>query len=197
MDRIDKSKDAIQQELSQLKAGKAADPDGIAPDLNKHLSTKGTSVLLTIINSSRLSSWCQQSWRSAYMVPFHKKEKDPADAGNYRPIALTSMIVKVLERLITNRLSCWLEEHSTLSLWQAGFRKGHSTTDQGLWPSQFISDGVQSTQRQRTIATLFDISGAYDHVWRTGLLMKMSKIGIPRRFTEWLSSWFINRTARV
>ena len=27
--------------------------------------------------------------------------------------------------------------------------------------------------------------------------MKMSKIGAPRRFTEWLSSWFIDRTARV
>ena len=27
--------------------------------------------------------------------------------------------------------------------------------------------------------------------------MKMSKIGVPRHFTEWLSSWFINRTASV
>ena len=27
--------------------------------------------------------------------------------------------------------------------------------------------------------------------------MKMSKMGVPRRFTEWLSSWFINRIARV
>ena len=27
--------------------------------------------------------------------------------------------------------------------------------------------------------------------------MKMSKMGVPRHFTEWLSSWFINRTARA
>ena len=27
--------------------------------------------------------------------------------------------------------------------------------------------------------------------------MKISKMGVPRRFTVWLSSWFINRTARV
>ena len=63
--------------------------------------------------------------------------------------------------------------------------------------SQFISDRFQSTQRLRTIATFFDFGRAYDRVWYTGLLIKMSKMCVPRRFTEWQSSWFINRTARV
>ena len=117
--------------------------------------------------------------------------------GSYRQIALTSTIGKVLERLIANRLSWWLEERSALSPWQAGFRMRRSTTDQCLWLSQFITDGLQSTQRRRSIGTLFDLSLAYDRVWRTGLLMKMSKMGVPSRFTEWLTFWFINRIARV
>ena len=129
--------------------------------------------------------------------PVVQKGKDSADMGSYHQIALTSTIGKVLERLTAKLLSWWLEEHSALSPWQAGFRKGRNTTYQCLRPSQFISDGLQSTQRRRTIATFFDFSRAYDRVWRTGLLMKISKIGVPRRFTEWLSSWSINRTARV
>ena len=48
--------DELQQALSQLKAGKAADPDSIATDLLKHLLTKGSSVLLYIPISSWLSS---------------------------------------------------------------------------------------------------------------------------------------------
>ena len=52
-------------------------------------------------------------------------------------------------------------------------------------------------QGRRTIANFFDLSRAYDRVWPTGLLMKMSNMGVPPRFTEWLSSWFIHRTASV
>ena len=47
----------LQQALSQLKAGKAAGPGGITPDPLNHLSSKGSSVLLNILNSSWLSSW--------------------------------------------------------------------------------------------------------------------------------------------
>ena len=72
---------------------------------------------------------------------------------------------------------------------------GRRTTD--LWLSRFISDGFQSAQRRRTTATFFDFSRAYDCIWCTGRLMKMSMMGVPRRSTEWLSSWFINCTARV
>ena len=83
-----------QQALSQLKAGKAASPNGITHDLIKHLSSKGSSFLLNVLNSSWLMSWCLQSWRSAYMIPFLKKGKDPADIGSYHPIALTMTIGK-------------------------------------------------------------------------------------------------------
>ena len=38
---------------------------------------------------------------------------------------------------------------------------------------------------------------AHDRISCTGLLMKMSKMGVPRRFIEWLSSRFVNRTASV
>ena len=50
----------------------------------------------------------------------------------YRPIALTSTIGKLPERLIVNRLPRWLVAKSLLSPWQAGFRKRRCTTDQCL-----------------------------------------------------------------
>ena len=105
-----------------------------------------------------------------------------ADKESYRPIVLTLTIRNVLERLVANRLSWWLEEHSDLSPWQAGFRKRCSTTRQWLWPSQFISHGFLSTQCWHTIAIFIDFSRAYDRVWCAGLLVKMLKMGISRRF---------------
>ena len=94
--------------------------------------------------------------------------------------------------MIVNRLSWWLEEHSLLSPWQAGFRKDRSRVDQCLRLSQHISDGFQSSRM-----TLFGFSKAYDRVWRTGLLQKMPLLGIPARFLVWTSSWMTNRQARV
>ena len=108
--------------MKTVKAGKAGGPDGVAPDLLKHLPLNTQKELLFILNASWTTGWCPQAWRTATIVPFLKKEKDPQAASSSRPIALTSTIWKLLERLIVNRLSWWLEAKSLLSPWQAGFR---------------------------------------------------------------------------
>ena len=117
--------------------------------------------------------------------------------SSYRPIARTSNIGKLLERLIVNRLSWWLEAKSLINPWQAGFRKRRCTTDQCLRLSQFVSDGFQSTNKERTVLMLFDYSKACDSVCRTGLFQKMLDIGDPLRFVQWTSAWLSNRIARV
>ena len=71
------------------------------------------------------------------------------------------------------------------------------TTDQCLRLSQFVGDGFQSTNKERTVLMLFDYSTACDTVWRTGLLQKMLDIGVPLRFVQWTTAWLTNRIARV
>ena len=167
----------------------------MARDLLKYLPLNTQKELLFILNASWTTGWCPQAWRTATIIPFLKKDQQAV--SSYRPIALTSTIGKLLERLIVNRLSWWLEAKSLLSPWQAGFRKRRCTTDQCLRLSQFVSDGFQSTNKERTVLMLFDYSKAYDTVWRTGLLQKMLDIGIPLRFVQWTTAWLTNRIARV
>ena len=183
--------------LRTVKAAKAGGPDGVAPDLLKHLQLNTQEERLFILNVSWTKGWCPQAWRTAKIVPFSKKETDPQAASSYRPIALTSTIGKLLERLIVNRLSWWWEAKSLLSPWQAGFRMRRCTTEQCLKLSQFVSDGFQSTNKERTVHMLFDYSKAYDTVWRTGLLQKMLDIGVPLRFVQWTTAWLTNCIARV
>jgi len=90
--------------------------------------------------------------------------------SSYRPIALTSTLGKLMERLIVIRLSWWLEKKELLSEWQAGFQKGRSTTDPYIRLSKFISDGFQSTARGGTVAIFFDFNKADNTVRRTYLL---------------------------
>ena len=66
----------------------------------------------------------------SYVVPIPKPGKDTSDPTNYRPIALTSCVCKVMERMVNNRLVWYLEINKIITPTQSGFRKGRSTTDQ-------------------------------------------------------------------
>ena len=59
------------------------------------------------------------------ITPIFKKG-DKSDPGNYRPISLTSHLIKIFERVIRKKLVYYLESNSTLSNKQHGFRKGRS-----------------------------------------------------------------------
>ena len=108
--------------------------------------------------------------------PVLKEGKDKTVIGGYRPSALTSTIGKLLEQMIAKQLPWWLEKHLILSPWQAGSQKDRSSTDRCLQLSQFVTDGFQSSQRRRTVATFFGFSRAYDGVWLTGLLLTRLKV---------------------
>ena len=82
--------------LMTVKVGKAGGPDGVAPDLLKHLPLYTQKDLLFILNSSWILGWCPLAWWTATIVPLLKKEKDPLAVSSYRPIALTSTIEKLL-----------------------------------------------------------------------------------------------------
>ena len=189
--------DELAAALKTDKTGKAGGPDGMAPDILKHLPLNTQIELLFILNARWTTGWCPQAWRTATIVPFLKKEKDPQAVSSYRPIALTSTIGKLPERLIVNRLSWWLEVKSLLSPWHAGFRKRRCPTDQCLRLSKFASDGFQSTNKERIVLMIFDYSKTYDTIWRTGLLQKMLDIGVRLRFVQCTTAWLTNRIARV
>jgi len=69
-------------------------------------------------------------WCTSTFVPIRPKPgKDVSDPSSYRPIALTSCICKVMERMINNRLVWYLEHNKILTKLQCGFRKQRSTND--------------------------------------------------------------------
>ncbi|GIZ00106.1 hypothetical protein CEXT_286741 [Caerostris extrusa] len=54
---------------------------------------------------------------------FEEKNKDPKQLSSYRPISLTSILGKTMEKLILNRLNCYLPDINLILKEQAGFRK--------------------------------------------------------------------------
>ena len=84
----------------------------------------------------------------------------------FRPVSLTSVAVKILGRMIANRLYHLAEENGWFSHLQAGFRQNRSCEDQIIRLTQAIGDGFQKKNMERSVLVQLDFSKAYDMMWQ-------------------------------
>ena len=145
-----------------------------------------------MINRTWREGYLPSSWRTAIICPILKKDKPSGLPQSYRPISLTSCISKVAERMINNRLYCWLENKQLLADTQAGFRRGCRTEDQLFRLVQSTLQGFK--EGKHTFGVFVHLQQAYDKVWRKGLLVKMLRMGIHRCMFNWIQAFLINRT---
>jgi len=126
----------------------AVGPDYVYYQMLKHLPDDALLTLLNILNiwaSGKLpTSWCTST-----AIPVPKPGKDTSDPSNYRPIALTSCICKVMERMINSRLVWYLERNKLISPVQCGFRKQRSTNDHLVRLESFVREAF--AQRQHAV----------------------------------------------
>ena len=119
----------------------------------KHLPEESKKFLLKIINKIWETGVMPKSWKLSLIIPAKKPGKDPFCATGYRPIALTSCICKIMEKMVNTRLVWYLEKNNCLSLVQFGFRKNRSTTDSLLMLSNKIQQGF--AEQKQTIGVFF------------------------------------------
>ena len=104
-------------------------PDQIHYKMLKYLHENAPSYLLRIFNRLWSSLYYPSEWQIANIVPIPKPGKDHTDPSNYRPIALTSCLGKIMEKLINRRLIEYMENNKYFSPFQCGFRKNRGTID--------------------------------------------------------------------
>lgn len=185
----------LQTALKKLRTHKSPGSDGISNEMLKHLGNTTVLKLLDVLNLSWETGQLAQIWREADMIPILKKGKDRKKAASYRPISLTSCVVKTLERVINQRLLWYLETEKILVPEQAGFRQFHSTEDQVTYLAQEIEDSFQ--EQKHVLAMWIDMQKAFDKVWTDGLLVKLQRSGVAGNMLKWIHSYLHNRRARV
>ena len=183
--------------IKKMKGKGAADPDNIPISFLKSLGRLTFQELLSIFNSSFSLAHCPRIWRVATIIPLLKAGKSPSEVASFRPISLTSCVVKRLERILADRLYYIAETNNMFGRFQAGFRKGQSCEDQVTRINQAVEEGFQQRPMQRSVLTLLDFSKAYDTVWREKLLLHMLNTGIPPTFIHWIRSFLNDRRGRV
>ena len=118
-------KDAI-GETTDTSPGK----DKIAYTMFRKFREKSLSILLLFINRIWFLQELPSQWKHSIIIPSIKQGKDPSDPQSYRPIALTSNFVKIMEKMVNNRLRWYLEKNNIYNPNQSGFRKNRNTMEQ-------------------------------------------------------------------
>ena len=184
----------LQSAIRKMKGKEAASPDNIPPSFLKSLGPLAVQELLSICNSSFSLAHCPRISRVATIIPLLKAGKSPSEVASFRPISLTSCVVKRLERILADRLYYIAETNNMFSRFQAGFHKGQSCEDHVTQKVQAIEDGFQQCSMKRSVLTLLDFSKAYNTVWREKLLFHMLNTGIPPTFICWIRSFLNDRS---
>ena len=175
---------------------KAMGPDGISNLLVKHAPASFRNVLLFLFNFSWHNGVLPDVWRQAHTCALYKGSPNPrSQPKSYRPISLTSCVVKIFERMVLERLAGYLDSKRFFSAAQSGFRKHHSTLDQ-LY--RLISRVQESFVRREHVSVAFlDIVSAFDCVWHEGLLLKLHKAGVTGKAWRWIKAFLSDRKFRV
>ena len=125
------------------------------------------------------------------ICPLHKGGSR-ALPKNYHPVANTSHIIKLFERVIRRVLVEHLEENGFMAPGQHGFRALRSTLTQLLAHWDSILDGLLSGVHG-VDSVYLDFAKAFDKVDHGVLLHKLRTFGICGKVGTWLAEFLRNR----
>ena len=183
----------VQKFLAGLKVDKATGQDGLSAIFLQRLAKVLSLPLAIIIRRIFNESTWPAKWRLHHIVPLFKRGSAFLP-GQYRGIHLTSILSKVVERVIGNPLTAFLEARGYGDA-QWAFRKKSSARDLiticgAMWVL-LICQGFKIG------LYLSDISGAFDKVSRALIIGKLSQIRLPGIFLDFLNDYLLTREGHV
>ena len=114
---------------------------------------------------------------------------------NYCPISLLSCFSKLIEKIVCNRLTSFLDVNHLISNSQFGFRKNHSTLHPLVHFLNYVAKALD--KKQHCIAIFCDLRKAFDTVNHHILLGKLKKMGVWGNKLAWFQDYLLNRQQLV
>ena len=185
----------VRKVVVNLDLSKASGPDCIPVLVLKNFEPELSYILAELFKKCLKESCFSDCSKVLSVVPVFKNVGERSTAKNYRPVILLSVVSKVFEKLVNNRIVIHLEKFGLFSDFQYGFRSSRSTADLLAFVSDRIARAFNRCGATRAVA--FDISKAFDRVWHAGLLHKLKFYGISGQIFGLISCFFSSRRLRV
>ena len=165
----------VMEHLMNLKVPSVPGSEGIHPVLLKKCAASVCKPLTLIFRKSLRTGQVPKDWTRANVTPIFKKGSR-ANPLNYRPISLTSVPCKIMEKIIRKNIVNHLEENNILTNHQHGFRSEMSCLTQLL---EYFLDLKDALDEGHCVdAVYLDCRKAFDTVPHKRLLTKLKQVGI-------------------
>jgi hypothetical protein len=184
--------DQVSEITNKLKHKISAGHDEISSKLLKETIECIKYPLTHIINRSLLTGIVPNQLKLAKVIPIHKAS-DPTEFKNYSPISLLPAISNKFERIMYNKVMCFLNSNNILYKHQYGFREKHSTIHPIIHLLNQCALANNSTPKQ----VFCDLAKAFDVIKTDTLLNKLNYYGIRGVANQWFSSYLVNRQQYV
>ena len=185
---VDRSK--IVAALNNLHSKTSKTPEDIPSIVIKNTGAALLPFIELFYNLSLQTCQIPWQWKTAYITPVFKKG-DRTCPRNYRPISQTSVLCRLLEKIISGNILDHLYNNDLLSHEQHGFLPRRSTTTQLL---KTLNDWQDSFYTGDTVDIIYtDLAKAFDKVSHPKLLEVIKSYGITGTLYEWIRSFLTGR----
>ena len=168
---------------------KAAGPDCIPGKVLRACADQLACVLARIFNASLAQGVVPRCLKKAVIVPVPKKS-NIGGLNDYRPVALTSIVMKCFERLVLQHLkSCLPDDFDPM---QFAYRANRSTDDA---IATALHQTLSHLERPGTYARLLfvDYSSAFNTIVPSTLVAKMADLGFSTSICSWVCDFLTGR----
>ena len=184
----------IQNAIKDMDKNSAAGPDGIPTKFLIETNESIAVPLGIIMRKSIDQGMIPNVLKLAYVTPIHKGGSK-LKPENYRPVSLTSHIMKIFERVVKVRLIDHLKKHNLINPGQHGFVPGRSTQTQLLDHFCRVYEALEEDARLDTV--YLDFAKAFDKVDHNILLTKLAENKIKGKLGRWIREFLRARKFRV
>ncbi len=183
----------VRKTLSRINPRKAAGPDNIPGRVLKDCAAQLTDVLTDIFNTSLSQAVDPTNLKSTTIIPVSKKS--PVSCLNdYRPIALTPIMMKCFERLVMQKIKNSLP--NTLDPLQFAYRPNRSTDDAISSTLNLALTHLEN--KDSYVRMLFiDFSSAFNTIIPQQLINKLNLLGLNNSLCNWILDFLTGRPQSV
>ena len=184
----------VEKYLMMVDPNKSSTPNCIHPRIIKECATGLATPLKMIYQMSFNSGTVPTRWKSGNITPLHKGESRH-DASNYRPITITSLLCRIMEKVVKDAVVKHLEDLKYITDCQHGFRSKRSCLTNLLLNLEEVTSQLDKGHCVDQI--YLDFQKAFDKVPHQRLIYKLQQAGIAGCLLSWIESFITNRKQRV
>ncbi len=185
------SEDEVRRELRKVNVRKAAGPDGITGRVLRSCADQLAGLFTSIFNESLATSVVPTSFKKSVIIPVPKNSK-PSCLNDYRPVALTSTVMKVFERLLKKHICSSIPATLDPLQFEIGLL---------MMPSlrYCTPPSLTSTVRMATMSGCYSstIALLFNTIVPTKLAVKLSDLGLNTSLCDWIQDFLTARTQVV